>query len=361
MPGFGDCDPGFGAAARAPTRVGRPDLCHSVSALLAERRQRGARRWHRTCFVPRMRLVRAGEIVRLSVTLRSVGFLLVAFAFGCGSSKQSAPAGRSDAGTGGVGGSGGGGAGKGTGGAGSGGFAGKGGGGVGGDASGGKGGAGASAGGAGGVGNASGGGGESGDGVGGDVGGMSGAGTGGMSGASAQGGGAGTPPNSEECPDAQPASMADCSTPGLSCRYDGECCPTRMTCIVNANYWFEVSECPPRCPVAVPEDGSACDACTDLPSCVYDMCGDGSGQVVTASCDASAGTWSLEGVSCEPVTCGQETCSSGQVCSLFGCDDNPCVDEPLSCSCAGSLCGGGNGYACGSTSPRRVECRCLTC
>ncbi len=366
MPRFGQCDPSLGRAARrarprAPTSTGRPDCATACQIFGLSPNNRALSRGTRRASCGGMRLVRAGEVVGLGVTLRSVGFLLVAFAFGCGSSKQSSPPGRSDAGTGGVGGSGGG-AGKGAGGAGSSGTSGKSGGGGGGEASGGKGGAGASAGGAGGGGNASGGGGESGDGVGGDAGGgMSGAGAGGMSGASAQGGGAGTPPNSEECPETQPESMADCSTPGLSCRYPGECCATRMTCVTNANYWYEVSECPPRCPVAVPEDGSACDPCTDLPSCVYDMCGDGSGEIVTASCDASAGIWSLEGAPCEPVACGTETCGPGQVCSLFGCDDNPCVNEPLSCSCVGTLCGVNNGYECGSTSPRRVDCRCLTC
>jgi hypothetical protein len=277
----------------------------------------------------------------------SYGFVFVALALGCGSSKQTAQP-RGDGGTGGVQG----GAGTGTSGAAAGGSAGKGGSGAGRSASGGVASAGAP--GAAGGGNTPGGAGEGGDDVGGN-------GSGGMVSAAGHGTSGGAPPNAEECPDEQPEAMSDCSTPGLSCRYPGECCPTRMTCITNANYWWEVSECPPSCPATPPAEGSACNACTDLPSCTYDLCGDGSGEIVTATCDMSTGTWGAQGEPCEPETCGTETCGPGQVCAGFGCADNPCIDEPLSCSCAASLCEMNSGYTCGSTVPRRVNCFCLTC
>jgi hypothetical protein len=289
-------------------------------------------------------------MLKFELARGSYGFVFVALALGCGSSKPSADR-RADGGTGGMAGSFQGGAGTGTSGGAPGGSAGKGGSGGGRNGSGGMVSAGAP--GAAGGGNASGGAGEGDD--------LGGNGPGGMVGAAGHGANGGAPPNAEECPDEQPEAMSDCSTPGLSCRYPGECCPTRMTCITNANYWWEISECPPRCPATPPAEGSACDACTDLPSCTYDMCGDGSGEIVAATCDTSAGTWSTEGEPCEPETCGTETCGPGQVCAGFGCADNPCIDEPLSCTCAASLCEMNSGYTCGSTVPRRVNCTCSTC
>jgi hypothetical protein len=67
------------------------------------------------------------------------------------------------------------------------------------------------------------------------------------------------------------------------------------------------------------------------------------------------------------LVCGSTMCTSGQVCLVKSggavmeptCVADPCAPQPLSCSCAATLCGGG-AFMC-SVSGRTVQCTCPLC
>jgi hypothetical protein len=141
-----------------------------------------------------------------------------------------------------------------------------------------------------------------------------------------------------ECPDSEPEPGSACSPMmGHQCRYPGQGCEVVAACAASPEtppgVWVVGRRYQQTCPTEPPGPGSTCDPCLHAPTCTYDFCGAG-GDIVTAACNADQSTWEIEGKECEPYPCAGATCDVDEVCVFGRCEDNPCVDQPLSCICA---------------------------
>ena len=194
---------------------------------------------------------------------------------------------------------------------------------------------------------------------------------GGGTGATAGTGGAtgGTGGGTSACPAALPVNGSACSAEGLSCSY-GECCPTFAQC--QQGKW-QVAAAPcaaPICPDQPPEAGEAC-SCMGGLSCDYEVCENGVQTKKHFDCDGKSwqGSAASNGQPCAGTACGEKVCASGQVCVqtfqgfgvTFACEDNPCQGQPLSCSCAASLCKGNELVCDGVFAPNVLSCSCPVC
>jgi hypothetical protein len=115
------------------------------------------------------------------------------------------------------------------------------------------------------------------------------------------------------------------------------------------------------CPVLAPNEGDPCGSPVlgDNFQCLSPLCCGG-------TLDCVGGAWHLSLVPCaEPcIACGNGPgCAIDAVCVHFGggptvgqaaCAFNPCMNEPLACTCAGSLCADHGG--CFDTSGSEVVC-----
>jgi hypothetical protein len=162
------------------------------------------------------------------------------------------------------------------------------------------------------------------------------------------------------CPATRPTESG-CNVNGVSCTYERACCTDTYAC--SGLVWRVTSDCTPtECPATAPEAGSPCDSCENRLPCRYDGCGNPNGSIVTATCGA-AGSWQLASTDCNAFPCGSVMCDDGQFCvNNSRCVDNPCVGQPLSCTCAQPVCGtSSSGYVCSTITDRTISCICLTC
>jgi hypothetical protein len=185
----------------------------------------------------------------------------------------------------------------------------------------------------------------------------------GTAGSMAGASGAGGAP-ADECPESEPEPGSACSPMmRLRCRYPGQCCDVTAACAArpeapSGGTWIVDRRCPQTCPTEPPGPGSACDPCLHAPTCTHDLCGAG-GDIVTARCNADQGMWEIESEECEPYPCAGATCAIDEVCIAGRCEDNPCVDQPLSCACA-AFCPASLPRC--SVRPREISCGgCETC
>jgi hypothetical protein len=159
---------------------------------------------------------------------------------------------------------------------------------------------------------------------------------GGKAGGGQGGGGGASVDGGAMCPATQPLSGSACASEGLSCRY-GDCCPTTATCS-GGKWLIAVPPCaPPVCPMQLPVNGSSC-ACLGGLSCHYDTC---SQTQLESDARCINNAWSVQTYPCDNA-CGVQDCMAGQIClvknGMVGCVANPCLPQPLACSCATSLC-----------------------
>ncbi len=168
-----------------------------------------------------------------------------------------------------------------------------------------------------------------------------------------------------ECPAGPPRAGSVCSPEGLRCEYAGS--PVGSTSTCSGGTWMEeFADSGDPCPPTVPTTRSACPAPLSPAAsmvCLYDCNGVGacSGSETCGAfqgqCTETADGWQWNvtpltqcpDAGLEGRACGEETCGVAQLCVAYesitgplsevsyGCRDNPCLD-PLSCTCAGSLC-----------------------
>lgn len=184
-------------------------------------------------------------------------------------------------------------------------------------------------------------------------------GTGGESSSSSTGAG-GMPP----CPATAPQDGSSCPAEGQICDYD-PCCPTTAEC-VGGTWSVQQASCPPiTCPLEPPQGGSSCSCMAGL-SCEYDLCTTALGSIAYAQCNGSI--WTADATLCPDQGCGPSNpCALGEICVKkatgagydYFCAPNPCGDSPLTCACAGEVCG--DPYVCGGINLTEVSCECPVC
>jgi hypothetical protein len=120
------------------------------------------------------------------------------------------------------------------------------------------------------------------------------------------------------------------------------------------------------CPSDAPVDGESCQCEAGL-KCAYDQCSK-NGTTTAATCDGTR--WSVTVDMCaQPLCPNGFLCALGEVCLevstgfmvTWGCAANPCVNQPLDCSCAAPLCGDSGDFACVQTTTDLVRCECISC
>jgi hypothetical protein len=170
-----------------------------------------------------------------------------------------------------------------------------------------------------------------------------------------------------ECPAEEPATGAPCNVdPAETCAYGDMCCPSLYGCFEGAWSPYDVNcAAPAECPAEPPAAGSSCGGpCLQVSPCGY-ACDQGSS--ILAEC--AGDTWQMTSSPCSDVVpCGDQTCPAGQICVesaggagfTYSCAPNPCAPAPLSCECAGSLCGG-DPYECQVQSGSQLSCICSLC
>ncbi len=123
---------------------------------------------------------------------------------------------------------------------------------------------------------------------------------------------------------------------------------------------------PPPCLETPPVAGSTCSPCARPTLCTYNSCSGSGNAIVTATCDESSRTWVIKSDPCNSFQCGPppggRRCNANQICVLpfATCADNPCGDQPFSCSCAQTACPGVD-HRCVEQGDRTISCLCLTC
>jgi hypothetical protein len=183
-----------------------------------------------------------------------------------------------------------------------------------------------------------------------------------------------------ECPASEPYDSVACVLEGQDCQYevewgcDEEYSEVTYTCMDGV--WVEISnycQPPPKCPDALPVDGSDCAGWDYAYDCSYQVpnaCGieddyayvycDGTSWTVdmkstcgecsyedAASCEANAACrWLVPGCGdnplpaegCAPIDdCAPDSCTGGATCSTY--DANPCWNSPCdACSAPVSIC-----------------------
>jgi hypothetical protein len=186
----------------------------------------------------------------------------------------------------------------------------------------------------------------------------------GSGGAPTTGSGGGQPAG---CPAAEPTPDTPCNLdPGETCSYGDSCCPPVYGCIDGMWSPFDVAcAAPAACPLDPPPAGSACgDQCLQWSPCGYPC-----NQATSVLAECANGAWQATSSACSDVVmCGDATCAPGEICLAtaggpgisYACTTNPCPPGPLSCECAGSLCGG-EMYECHVDSGDQVSCACSMC
>lgn len=171
---------------------------------------------------------------------------------------------------------------------------------------------------------------------------------------------------SAECPAEEPMSGAACDVAKeVTCEYGDACCPNVWGCNNGAWEQFDVScMAPEGCPEVPPTAGAACgDVCAQWSPCGYSC--DGTNTVFASCLD---GKWDVATEVCsEMIPCGDTMCPADQICVaseggagvFYGCQEDPCVGGPLSCECAGSICG--DPTTCLVSGPSEVTCSCPMC